>query len=141
MDPSLGEKANSNEDALEVVKYLALQVIADDRWPDEADDFGTGVFGLILYGYALKVATLFAFDAKIADDVVNRIFLEILKCGENWTKGLIEEARKSAFNEHYHRGQFELIGIGHSYEIGLNQRAQVDNVFANIAAHRAARIR
>jgi hypothetical protein len=141
VDSSLCEDTHPNEDVIEVVKYLALQIVADDRWSDQADEFDVGVFGFILYGYALKVATVFAFDANIAGDVVKDVLTEVLVCSENWATGLVEEARKSAFNEHYHKGQFDLIGIGHSYVIGLNQHAQVDNVFANIAAHRASRIR
>lgn len=125
-------------DALaERVGELADRVLADPRWDNERDDLGVSVLGMILYGFALALGRfVLCLDVEDIDAAVLRCMTERVGAAAKWSAGLVADANASAFNEDHHPGQFELIGVGHSYFGVEDQTAIVDNVFANIRSFR-----
>lgn len=114
-------------------------VIKDPRWIIESDDLGVSVLGMLLYGYSLAVGRMvMMLDIEDIDAVLRRCMVERVGAASKWVSGLVSEANKSAFDEAYHPGQYELIGVGHQY-FGVSDHAMiVDNIFANIQAMRRA---
>ncbi len=116
---------------------LAEAVIADSRW--EQDDLSVSVLGMLLYGFALATGRIAMFlDIEDINAVVFECVTQKTGAAESWTKGLVAEAAASAFDKAHHSGQYELIGVGHSYFTVEDQATVVDNVFANIANVRLA---
>src|SRR5262245_28007716 len=123
-------------DALaERVGALADAVLADPRW--QQDDLSVTVFGMLLYGFALATGRIVMFlDLEDIDAAVLRCMTERVGAAAKWSAGLVADANRSAFDQAYHPGQHELIGVGHSYFGVEDQAALVDNVFANIQSVR-----
>jgi hypothetical protein len=119
------------------VQYMALKVAEDDRWLDENDTFGVSIAGFVLYGFGLKCSKIFECDSKVASLALTKVMKKVFECQPKWTAGFIEEAEKSAVDENYHPGQFELIEVGKGYELALEVNREVENVYANIRAFRS----
>lgn len=128
-----------SDDFYTAVQYLALNVVADERWLEENDTFAVTVFGFLLYGFALKYSRILAFDPAEAAPVVRRAMTEILQCASKWTDGFLVEAYKSALDPQHHQGQYDLVAIGGTYDLREDMSDAINNVFANISAHRKAR--
>jgi hypothetical protein len=92
------------------ISPLTDAVLADWRWV--RDDLNVSILGMLLYGFARVGAA-----AK-------------------WSGGLVAEAHASADDKAHHPGHHELIGVGQSYLGVADQRALVNNVFANFASVR-----
>ncbi|HEY7315036.1 MAG TPA: hypothetical protein VH643_37165 [Gemmataceae bacterium] len=115
------------------ISALADRVVADKRWQEQNDDLGVSVLGMLLYGYALGVGRLFMrLDIEDINAVVTRCLVEKVGVAPKWGGGLVEDAARSAFDEQYHPGQHELIGVGHQYMGEGKVGKLVGNVFANI---------
>lgn len=125
-----------NQEALtEQLNHFVAKVVGDARWINET--LAVAVFGMLLYGYALAVGRLaMMLEMEDIDAVVLRTMTGAVGAAKKWSEGLVAEARASAFDQSHHPGNFDLIGVGHSY-FGEQDTAQVvDNVFANIASAR-----
>lgn len=116
---------------------LADRVVADKRWEEQKDDLGLSVLGMLIYGYGLGVGRLIMMlDLEDINAVITRCLIERVGVAAKWGGGLVEEAARSAFDEAYHPGQHELIGVGHQYMSEGKVGKLVDNVFANIESVR-----
>lgn len=114
---------------------LADRVLADPQW--ERDDLTVSVLGMLLYGFALATGRIVMFlDIEDIDASVLRCMTERVGAAAKWSGGLVAAAHAAAFDEAYHPGHHELIGVGHSY-FGVDDQAEiVENVFANFASVR-----
>ena len=121
------------------VVQLTDAVVADPRWAREKDDLGVSILGMLVYGFALMTGrTVMFLDIEDVDGAVVRAITSSVGAAQKWASGLVTEASQSAFDQSYHPGQYELIGVGHSY-FGVHDRAEiVDNVFENIQRFRRA---
>lgn len=121
------------------VARLADGVLADARWAEQRDDLGVSILGMILYGFALaKGRLVMLLDIEDIDATVARVITDRVGAAQKWTSGLVAVASASAFDQQGHPGEFELIGVGHSYFGVSNQAAVIDNVFANLESFRRA---
>lgn len=119
----------------EQVNEWAARVVADRRWIN--DTLGVVVLGMLLYGYALAVGRMvMMLDVVDIDAAVLRTMIGTIGTAKQWSAGLVADASASAFDEAHHPGNFELIGVGHSYFGEQDTAAVIDNVFANIASVR-----
>ena len=116
---------------------LADRVMADELWQDQNDDLGVSVLGMLMYGYALGTGRLIMMlDVEDINAAVTRCLVERVGVAAKWGGGLVEEAAKSAFDQTYHVGNHELIGVGHQYMGEGKVGKLVGNVFANIESVR-----
>jgi hypothetical protein len=113
---------------------LADFVLADWRWV--RDDLSVSILGMLLYGFARATARDMRLAAADVDAAVLQCMTERVGAAAKWSGGLVAEARASADDKGRHPGQHELIGVGQSYHGIPDQRALVDNVFANFASVR-----
>ncbi|MBL8822667.1 MAG: hypothetical protein JNJ77_08785 [Planctomycetia bacterium] len=120
------------------VGELVDHILADSRWVDENDELGASILGMLMYGFALTAGRTMMLELTDIDAVIFNVLTKKVGTAAKWTHGLIEEARKSAFDESYHPGNFELIGVGHSYNGEPDQNSIVNNIFANIQSIRQA---
>ena len=119
------------------ITALTDRIVADKRWQDQNDDLGVSVFGMLLYGYALGVGrSIMMLDIEAINTVVTRCLIEKVGVAPKWGGGLVEDAARSAFDQQYHPGQHELIGVGHQYMGEGKVGKLVENVFANIESVR-----
>ena len=126
------------ENLTEAVSILASNVVSDPRWNGEADDLGVSILGMILYGYSLATGRIaMMLDVEHIDRAVHQAITTHVGSAEKWTEGLVEEAQKSSLNPEYHAGQYELVGVGHSYFWIEDMTAVTDNIFQNIKAFRS----
>lgn len=117
---------------------LTEKVVNDPRWAAEKDEIGLNVLGMLLYGYAVTVGrVMMVLEIEDVDDVVEKCLVRRVGTGPQWSKGLVAEAKLSAFNPARHLIHYELIGVGQSYATVHQVATVVDNVFANIASIRA----
>lgn len=128
----------STESLTECVGKLIDRIIADSRWEDENDELGVSILGMLLYGFALTAGRTMMLELTDIDAVIFNVLTKKVGTAVKWTHGLIEEARKSAFDDSYHPGSFELISVGHSYFGEPDQNSIVNNIFANIQSIRQA---
>jgi hypothetical protein len=118
---------------------LTMKVVADSRWPEQADDLGVSVVGMLLYGFALATGRMVMFlDVEDIDAAVIQCIAKTIGSAPQWTTGLVQEANTASFNKDHHPGHHELIGVGHSYFGVHDQSAIIDNIFANIESTRGA---
>lgn len=117
------------------VGELADAVLADARWG--RDDLSVAVLAMLLYGFALATGRIvMVLEAEDIDAAMLQVLRDRIGAAAKWSGGLIDDARRSAFDKAHHPGQHELIGVGHQY-FGVQDRASVvDNVFANIQSVR-----
>jgi len=116
---------------------LADRVVTDKRWQGQKDDLGVSVFGMLLYGYALAVGRMvMMLSIEDINAAVTRCLIERVGVAAKWGDGLVESAARSAFDQQYHPGQHELIGVGHQYMGEVEVGKLVDNVFANVESIR-----
>jgi hypothetical protein len=128
----------TQDDLTEQVDQLAHAVVSDPRWQD--DTLGVAVLGMLLYGYAMAVGRMvMLLNVDDIDAAVVRSMTGAVGAAEKWSAGLVAEANASAFDKSHHPGNFDLIGVGHSYFGEDDQAVVVDNVFANIASARRRR--
>jgi hypothetical protein len=113
---------------------LADAVITDWRWV--RDDLSVEVLGMILYGYALETGQAMGSTTADVDAVVLRCMTLNVGAASKWSGGFVAEANAAARDQFHHPGHHELIGVGRTYHTTTDQRALVDNVFANIASVR-----
>jgi len=137
VQPGASADAHSRKmtrDALtKCVGGLADRVLADQRCATQRDDLGVSILGMLLYGFALATGrTVMFLDIEDIDAAVQRVMIEHVGAAAKWTTGLVADAHRSSFDKAHHVGQFELIGVGHSYFGEQDEVAIVDNVFANI---------
>ncbi|VTS07574.1 hypothetical protein [Tuwongella immobilis] len=127
----------TSEALFDKLAALADRVVADKRWQEQSDDLGVSVFGMLLYGYGLGVGRLMMLlDVEDINAAVTRCLVERVGVAAKWGGGLVEDAARSAFDEAYHPGQHELIGVGHQYMGEGKVGKLVGNVFANIESMR-----
>lgn len=127
------------EHLFKYVAELADAILTDARWADQRDDLGVSILGMILYGHALaKGRLVMLLDIEDIDAVVVRVITDRVGAAPKWTAGLVAVASASAFDQEGHPGEFELIGVGHSYFGVSNRTAVIDNVFANLESFRRA---
>jgi hypothetical protein len=124
------------QDALaEQLGVLAEAVRADSRW--QQDDISVAVLGMLLYGFALMTGrTVMFLNVEDIDAAVLQCLTKHVGAAAKWSTGLVADASASAFDKARHPANHELIGVGHSYFGVENQKAVVDNVFANIGSVR-----
>jgi hypothetical protein len=120
------------QDALtQQLNTLVDAILADPRW--QQDDLNVAVFGMLLYGFAVMTGrTVMYLDLKDIEAAVLRCLTERVGAAAKWSGGLLADASASTFNKAHHPGNYELIGVGHSYFGVKDQKAIIDNVFANI---------
>jgi hypothetical protein len=125
----------SKDRLLSRIGKLADQVRNDSRWIQ--DDLSVSILGILLYGLALAAGrAIFFLDMEDIDAVVVDCLTKHVGAAEKWSRGFVAEANRSAFNKAHHAGQFELIGVGHSYIAQQDQSAVIENVFTNLANFR-----
>ena len=117
------------------VDNLAIVILADPRW--EQEDLSVAVFGMLLYGFALAMGRfIMALNIEDIDAAVLQCLTERVGAAAKWSSGLVADANASAFDQAHHPGNYELIGVGHSY-LGIKDPVTIaDNVFANIGSVR-----
>jgi hypothetical protein len=88
---------------------------------------------MLLYGLALATGRMvLAMDVVDIDAAVLACLTDRMGVAGDYARDIVADANASAFDSEHHRGQNELIGVGHSY-FGVDERvALIDNVFANI---------
>jgi hypothetical protein len=92
---------------------------------------------MLIYGYAMAIGRMvMLLNVEDIDAAVVRSLTSPVGAAKRWSTGLVAEANASAFDESHHPGNFELIGVGHSYFGEDDKALVVDNVFANIASAR-----
>jgi len=117
------------------VDELARAVVSDPRWRNNTLD--VAVLGMLLYGYAMAMGRMaMLLNVEDIDASVVRSLTGPVGAANKWSAGLVAEANASALDKSYHPGNFDLIGVGHSYFGESDQALIVDNVFANIASAR-----
>jgi hypothetical protein len=116
------------------ISGLADAVLADWRWV--RDDLNVSVLGMILYGFAMATARKMGLAVADVDAAVLQCVTERVGAAAKWSGGFVAEANASARDKAHHPGHHELIGVGQTYQGATNQRALVDNVFANFASVR-----
>jgi len=116
------------------IAELANAVIADWRWV--RDDLSVSVLGMILYGYTLETGQALGATTSDVDAAMLRCVRLNVGAASNWSSGLVAEANAAARDQPHHPGHHELIGVGRTYHTATDQRALVDNVYANIASVR-----
>jgi hypothetical protein len=121
------------EKLFETLTVLTNSVITDARWPQEKDDLGVSVLGMLLYGYGLAVGRMvMMLEIEDINAAVQRCLVERVGAAEKWSGGLVAAAATSAVDPTYHPGYTSLIEAGHDYMGEPNVSAMVDHVFANI---------
>jgi hypothetical protein len=113
---------------------LTNAVIADWRWV--RDDLSVSVLGMILYGYTLETGQALGATTPDVDAAMLRCMTLNVGAASKWSGGLVAEASAAARDQFHHPGHHELIGVGRTYHTTTDQRALVDNVYANIASVR-----
>jgi hypothetical protein len=116
------------------INGLADAVLADWRWV--RDDLNVSIFGMLLYGFAQATAREARLAVADVDAAVLQCLTERVGAAAKWSRGLVAEANTSARDKAHHPGHHELIGVGQSYHGVADQRALVQNVFANFASVR-----
>jgi hypothetical protein len=125
----------TREALTERIGTLADAVLADPRWV--RDDVNVSVLGMLLYGFADATGRReMRLAAEDIDAAVLRCLTERVGAAAKWSGGLVAEANASARDKTHHPGHHELIGVGQTYHGVADQRALVDNVFANVASVR-----
>jgi hypothetical protein len=123
-------------DALDArISGLADSVLADWRWV--RDDLSVSILGMLLYGFARATAQDMRLAVADVDAAVLQCMTERVGAAAKWSGGLVAEAHASADDEAHHPDHHELIGVGQSYRGVADQRAVVNNVFANFASVRS----
>ena len=119
------------------VSTLAASIAADPRWEGEKDDLGDAILGMLLYGYALALGRLVMLldEEQIKESVVLSLVATV-GAARRWSEGLAADAARSAFDKHHHPGNYQLVGVGHSYHGVTDQAVIINNAFQNIAAFR-----
>jgi hypothetical protein len=113
---------------------LADAVLTDWRWV--RDDLNVSILGMLLYGLATATAREMGLAGADVDAAVLQCLTERVGAAAKWSGGLVTEANASARDKAHHPGHHELIGVGQTYHGVADQRALVDNVFANFASVR-----
>jgi hypothetical protein len=113
---------------------LANAVLADWRWV--RDDLSVSILGMLLYGFARATARDMGLAVADVDAAVLQCMTQRVGAAAKWSGGLVAEAHASADDKAHHAGHHELIGVGQSYHGVADQRALVNNVFANFASVR-----
>ncbi|HEY1379833.1 MAG TPA: hypothetical protein VGF55_23725 [Gemmataceae bacterium] len=113
---------------------LADAVVADWRWV--RDDLSVSILGMLLYGFARATAREMRLAVADVDAAVLDCMTQQVGAAAKWSGGLVAEAHASADDKTHHPGHHELIGVGQSYHGVADQRAVVNNVFANFASVR-----
>ncbi len=113
---------------------LADAVLADSRFT--RDDLNVSILGMILYGLALAIARKNGLTEANADAALLACMTGPIGAAPKWSGGFVAEAATSARDEEHHYGHYELIEVGRTYAGVANQRAVVDNVFANFCSVR-----
>jgi hypothetical protein len=119
-----------------LTNYLALSVIADDRWPEESDSFGVSVLGFLLYGFARKTCEELELPLSKASDAVTAVLSDHADCSDEWISSLLNEAEQSANDVKHHPGHHSLIEIGGEYEACDDMSEVVESVYTNLCSHR-----
>jgi hypothetical protein len=113
---------------------LTDAVLADWRWT--RDDLSVSILGMLLYGFARASAREMGLAVADVDAAVLQCMTDRVGAAAKWSGGLVAEAHASADDKAHHPGHHELIGVGQSYHGVADQRAVVNNVFANFASVR-----
>jgi hypothetical protein len=122
----------------EKLSPLAMGVVDDPRWQAEKDDLGVTVFGMILYGYGLAIASIImVLERDDINTAVTRCIVDAVGAAPKWSSGLVEEAARSALDTEHNPGAADLISTGWQYIAEPTISTLVDNVFANIRAIRS----
>ncbi|MFO0867061.1 MAG: hypothetical protein U0744_20870 [Gemmataceae bacterium] len=116
------------------ISPLADAVVADWRWV--RDDLSVSILGMLLYGFARASAREMGLAVADVDAAVLQCMTDRVGAAAKWSGGLVAEAHASADDKAHHPGHHELIGVGQSYHCVADQRAVVNNVFANFASVR-----
>jgi hypothetical protein len=116
------------------INGLADAVLADWRWV--RDDLNVSILGMLLYGFATATAREMGLAVADVDAAVLQCMTERVGAAAKWSGGLVAEANASARDKAHHPGHHELIGVGQTYQGVADQRALVDNVFANFVSVR-----
>jgi hypothetical protein len=116
------------------ISPLAEAVLADWRWV--RDDLNVSILGMLLYGLARATARDLGLTVADVDAAVLQCMTERVGAAAKWSGGLVAAAHASADDKAHHPGHHELIGVGQSYRGAADQRAVVNNVFANFASVR-----
>lgn len=124
----------TRETLTERIAELADAVLADWRWV--RDDLNVSILGMILYGFASATGREMQLSVVDVDAAMLQCMTESIGAAAKWSGGLIVEANASAQNKSHHPGHHELIGVGQTYHGIGDQRALVDNIFANFATVR-----
>jgi hypothetical protein len=124
----------TQEALLARITSLADAVLADWRW--SRDDLNVSILGMLLYGFARAIARELSLAAANVDAAVLECMTQRVGAAAKWSGGLVAEAHASADDKAHHPGHHELIGVGQSYHGVADQRALVNNVFANFASVR-----
>jgi hypothetical protein len=119
-----------------LTNYLALSVIADDRWPEESDSFGISVFAFLLYGFARKTCEELDLPLSKASDAVTAVLSDHADCSDEWISSFLNEAEQSANDVNHHPGHHCLIETGRAYEASDDMSEVVENVYTNLCSHR-----
>ena len=118
----------------ERIGELADAVLADPRWL--RDDLNVSVLGMLLYGFALAAGREAGLTEADLHEAVLHCLTARVGAAAKWSGGLVDEAEASARDPSHHPGHHELIGVGQSYHGVVDQRAMVENVFANFESVR-----
>jgi hypothetical protein len=116
------------------IRPLTDAVLADWRWV--RDDLNVSILGMLLYGFARATAREIGLGVADVDAAVLQCMTERVGAAAKWSGGLVAEAHASADDKAHHPGHHELIGVGQSYNGVADQRAVVNNVFANFGSVR-----
>jgi hypothetical protein len=116
------------------ISELADAVLADWRWV--RDDLNVSILGMLLYGFATANAREMGLAVADVDAAVLQCLTKRVGAAAKWSGGFVAEANASARDKTHHAGHHELIGVGQTYQRVADQRALVDNVFANFASVR-----
>ncbi len=124
----------THEDLTARIGPLADAVLADWRWV--RDDLHVSILGMLLYGLATAIAREMGLAVTDVDTAVWHCLTERVGAAAKWSRGLVVEAHAAARDKAHHPGHHELIGVGQTYTGVTDQRAQVNNVFANFESVR-----
>jgi hypothetical protein len=116
------------------ISGLADAVLADRRWI--RDDLSVSVLGMLLYGFAVAAAREMGLTEADVDAAVLQCMTDRVGAAAKWSGGFVAEASASARDKAHHLGHHALIAVGQTYHTVADQRALIDNVFANFASAR-----
>jgi hypothetical protein len=131
------EPAMDANDAVGVLTdFLALSVIADDRWPDESDDVGLSILGFLLFGFAHKTCADLRLPLTKATEIVTLVLAKHTECTEDWLTSFRRELEDCGNEKDLTEGLQELIGKGATYQVSEDMSQVVDRVYEVIHSHR-----